>query len=272
MSRPLVIVFALLAPGHTQDVVNYDDHVFPIFQQSCLNCHNPDKAKGGLDLSSYTTTLKGGSGGKIVEPGEIGGPLVTCVLQTGEKKMPPEGDKLASPQIDARKRWIEGGLLENKKSSARKPSKPKFETALRSDPSKKPEGPPPLPEHLMLEPCVVTDRATAIHSIVASPWAPLLAVTGQHQILLHHTESLELIGILPFPEGEPVSLSFTPDGRYLLVGGGVPGKSGVTVTVTLDITNGTRLLTTGKEFDTILALPTSAPASTSSPPAGLHGC
>jgi len=97
---------------------------------------------------------------------------------------------------------------------------------------------------------MVTSRPAAVHAIAASPWAPLLAITGQHQILLHHTESLELIGILPFPEGDPISLAFTPDGRYLIVGGGIGGKSGVTVT--FDITSGERLLTVAKEFDTIL--------------------
>ncbi|MBC7978929.1 MAG: hypothetical protein H7Y36_00020 [Armatimonadetes bacterium] len=251
MPSRVLIFIALTSPAFAQEKTTFDDHVFPIFQQSCLNCHNPDKTKGGLDLSSFSSALKGSSGGKIVEPGDVGSSLITSVQQTGDKKMPPEGDKLSGAQIDILKRWIDGGLLENKASSARKPTKPKFETSLRSDPAAKPEGPPPMPEHLLLEPPVVTSRPAAIHAMTTSPWAPLIAITGQHQILLHHTESLELVGILPFPEGEPTCLAFTPDGRYLIVGGGVPGKSGVTVT--FDITNGARLLTVAKEFDSILA-------------------
>jgi hypothetical protein len=141
--------------------------------------------------------------------------------------------------------------LETKSSSARKPSKPKFETSLRSNPGAKPDGPPPMPEHLLLEPPVITERPSAVHAIAASPWAPLLAVTAQRQILLHHSETLELIGILPFPEGDPISLAFTPDARYLIVGGGVPGKSGFTVT--FDVTNGSRVVSAGREFDSILA-------------------
>lgn len=234
-----------------EEKVTFDDQVFPIFQQACLNCHNPDKAKGGLDLSTFTAAMKGGSGGKIVEPGDVGCVLVGSVMQTTEKKMPPEGDKLAAAQIETIKKWIEGGLLENKTSSARKASKPKFESALRSDPAAKPEGPPPMPVDVLLEPPVVTPRAAAVHAICASPWAPLLAVTGQRQVLLVSTETLELAGVLPFPEGDPVSLAFTPEGRYLIVGGGVPGKTGVTVT--FDVTNGSRLLSAGKEFDSVLA-------------------
>ncbi len=251
MKCPFVLLIAFSSAAPAEDKTTYDDHIFPIFQQSCLNCHNPDKTKGGLDLSTFSGTIKGSSGGKVVEPGDAAGTLVTCVLQTGEHKMPPEGEKLAADKIEILMRWIDGGLLENKSSSARKPSKPKFETTLRSDPAAKPDGPPPMPVDLLLEPPVVTSRPSAIHSIAASPWAPVIAITGQHQILLHHTETLELIGILPFPEGDPVSLSFTPDGRYLIVGGGTPGKSGLTVT--FDIRNGSRLLTVAKEFDSVLA-------------------
>lgn len=234
-----------------QEKISYEDHILPLFEQACLNCHNPDKTRGGLDLSTFAATMKGGSSGKIVEPGDASSTLVKLVKQTAEPIMPPEGEKLSAAQIDLLAKWIEGGLLENKSSVARKPEKPKFETALRSDPGAKPDGPPPMPEHLLLEPPVVTERATAVHAIAASPWAPLLAVTAQRQILLHHTETLELIGILPFPEGTPISLAFTPDARYLIVGGGVPGKSGFTVT--FDVISGARVVTAGREFDSILA-------------------
>lgn len=237
----------LLAQGR----VSYVDHILPIFEQACLNCHNPDKTKGGLDLSNYAGAIKGGSSGKVVEPGDTSSTLVNCVKQTAEPAMPPEGEKLSGDQIALIVQWIEGGLLENKSSSARKPSKPKFETTLRSDPSAKPDGPPPLPRHLLLEPPVVTEKAAAVHALSASPWAPLLAVTSQRQVLLHDTDTLELIGILPFPEGDPISLAFTPDARYLIVGGGIPGKTGLTVT--FDITDGSRVLSAGKEFDSILA-------------------
>ena len=251
MHRYPAIFAVLTSLAMAQEKITYDTHVLPVFQQACLNCHNPDKTKGGLDLSSFAGTMKGSSGGKIVEPGDPGSSLITVVMQTAEPKMPPEGDKLSNDQIQILRRWIEGGLLENSSSSARKAAKPKFETTPRTDPAAKPDGPPPMPAHLLLEPPVITSRAAAVHALAASPWAPLLAVTSQRQVLLHHTETLELIGILPFPEGDPVSLAFTPDARYLVVGGGVPGKSGVTVT--FDVTNGTRLLSAGKEFDSVLA-------------------
>ncbi len=248
--RPLIFV-ALVALAAAEEKTTYEGDVFPIFQQTCLNCHNPDKLKGGLDLSTFAAVLKGGSGGKIVEPGDTGSALIAALLPGAEKPMPPEGEKLPDEKVEILKRWIEDGLLENNSSSARKPSKRKFETKLKTDSSAKPDGPPPMPVDLLLEPPVITSRAAAIHAIATSPWSPLLAVTGQRQVLLFHTKSLDLVGILSFPEGNPVSLAFTSNARFLIVGGGVPGKSGATVT--FDITTGERLFTTAKEFDSVLA-------------------
>lgn len=249
--RQLLLPIFLIQILPAQEKVSYDDHILAIFEQSCLNCHNPDKTKGGLDLSNFAGAMKGGSSGKVVEPGDTSSTLIIAVKQTAEPKMPPEGDRLSAKDIEILSKWIAGGLLENKSSKARKPSKPKFQTALRSDLSAKPEGPPPIPEHILLEPPIVTERPSAVHAIATSPWAPLLAVTSQKQILLHNTETLELVGILPFPEGDPISLAFTPDARYLIVGGGIPGKNGFTIT--FDVTNGSRVVTAGKEFDSILA-------------------
>ena len=37
--------------ARADDKINYQEHVLPIFRNSCLTCHNPDKKKAGLDLS-----------------------------------------------------------------------------------------------------------------------------------------------------------------------------------------------------------------------------
>ena len=251
LTSRLSVVAILSGPLAAADKVTYDDQVLPVFQQSCLNCHNPDKAKGGLDLSTFSGAMKGGSGGKIAEPGDAGSKLIAVVTHSAEPKMPPEGEKLGGAQIDILKAWIEGGLLENKSSSARKPSKPKFDTSIASAADTKPDGPPPMPLDVLLEPPVLAPRASSVNAMAASPWAPLIAVTGQKQVLLVDTNTLELAGLLPFPEGDPVSLAFTPNARYLIVGGGVPGKSGITVT--FDVVTGERMLVAAKEFDSVLA-------------------
>ena len=50
-----------------EEKINFQDHIFPLFEDKCMNCHNPDEAKGGLDLSNYGSTMAGGSGGSIAE-------------------------------------------------------------------------------------------------------------------------------------------------------------------------------------------------------------
>ena len=79
--------------------------------------------------------------------------------------------------------------------------------ALGSATLGKPEGPPPMPEYLSLEPSVVSNRAFALSAMATAPWSPIVAVAGQKQVLLYHTETLRLLGILPFPK---VSSSLCP--------------------------------------------------------------
>ena len=248
----LLAGIGLTQAAFSADKITYDDHIYPIFSASCLNCHNPDKKKGDLDLSTFNGTLAGGSGGKIVLAGDgAGSKLFTCVVQTAEPKMPPEGDKLGKKETDLIRAWIDSGLLENKSSKARKKQKPAFDLTPVTNPNAKPEGPPPMPEDLLLEPVIVAKRSGIVKDMESSPWAPLLAVTGQKQVLLYNTDTLQLAAILPFPHGMPEVVSFHPSGRYLLAGGGIGGKSGTTIT--WEIKTGKPIITAGKEFDSILA-------------------
>ncbi|MGJ8694938.1 MAG: c-type cytochrome domain-containing protein [Verrucomicrobiaceae bacterium] len=245
----LPLVFGVLPAA---EKITYEDHIFPIFESACLNCHNPDKKKGGLDLSTYQGVTAGGSGGKIALAGDGGSSkLFTVTVHTEEPVMPPEGDKIEKKNADLIRAWIDGGLLETKSSKARKPSKPAISLTATGNAQTKPEGPLPMPADLLLEPVLVPRRDTVVNDMDASPWAPLLAVTSQKQVLLYHTDSLELVGILPFPKGNPETVSFHPGGKYLIAGGGIGGKSGSTVT--WDITTGQVIMTMGKEFDSVLA-------------------
>ena len=47
--------------GQAQEKITYQDHIGPLFESACNSCHNADKAKGGLDLATYSNMLKGGS-------------------------------------------------------------------------------------------------------------------------------------------------------------------------------------------------------------------
>ena len=230
--------------------VTFADDVFPILDNKCVSCHNTDEAKGGLDLASFGATMAGGSGGAVViSENPKSSRLYTLAAHTEEPIMPPKGTKATDEELKIISDWIAGGLLETKNSKAKKSDKPKVDLNSISS-TGKPEGPPAMPEHLILEPSIVTERPNSVPALAHSPWAPILAVAGQKQILLYHSADYDLLGVLPYPEGFPQTLSFSPNGAYLFCGGGRAGKSGNVVA--WDIKTGERVIEVGKEFDIVL--------------------
>ncbi len=230
--------------------VTFVDDVLPILENKCVNCHNPDESKGGLDLSSFSAAMNGGSGGDIVVSQDANSSRIyTLTAHKEEPFMPPKGTAATEKELKVIADWVAGGLLETKSSKARKSDKPKVD--LNSITSTgKPEGPPAMPEHLILQPEVVADRPNAVPALAHSPWAPILAVAGQKQILLYHSEDCDLLGVLPYPEGFPQTLNFSPNGAYLSCGGGRAGKSGNVVA--WDLKTGERIIEVGKEYDIVL--------------------
>src|SRR3954452_6629741 len=86
--------------------VNYQDHVLPIFRNICLNCHNPDKKKGGLDLSTFQAALAGSDSGPVLNPGDPdGSKLYRVLMHTEEPSMPPKRDKLPDKELNVIKLW-----------------------------------------------------------------------------------------------------------------------------------------------------------------------
>jgi WD40 repeat protein len=166
--------------------------------------------------------------------------------------MPPNRPKLADKDLEVIKKWISGGLLENPSGKAVAAAKPNVDLTLQADTTRRPEGPPPMPtKPLPLRPIVSTTHLTAITGLASSPWAPLIAVAGQKQVLLFNSDTLALLGILPFTEGQPVSLKFSRNGKLLLASGGRAAKSGRVMV--WDVQSGSQLMTLGNDYDTVLS-------------------
>ncbi len=235
-----------------QDKINYADQVQPLIEANCAKCHNPDKKKADLDLTSFQGALKGSGSGAIVVSGNVDGSKLWKALTHAEEPfMPPNRPKLSDKELDVFKRWILDGLLENAGAKAIAAAKPGADLTLKPEDLARPEGPPPMPKQLPLETVVHTSRGGAILGLAASPWAPLLAVAGQKEVLLFQTDTLELLGILPFEEGQPVDLKFSHNGKLLLASGGRGARSGRVVV--WDVVTGEHLMTLGQEYDTVLA-------------------
>src|SRR5580704_12510106 len=232
--------------------ITYDEHVQPIFREHCFACHNSDKARGGLVLHTYTGAMAGGASGAVLKPGDADGSrLVNLVSHKEEPHMPPKSAMIPAEKIETIRQWLATGALENSGSKAIA-AKPKVEIALSGVTKGKPSGPPPMPgSKLSLEPVVRTTRANAVTALASSPWAPVLAVAGQKQVALYNSDTLDLLGILPFPEGVAYVLKFSRNGSLLLAGGGKGARSGRVVV--WNITTGERVFEVGDETDAVLA-------------------
>lgn len=264
MNRPrsilVTLLTLLLAPalmqagdGPKTAKITYDEHVRPILFEKCLGCHSADKMRGGLAVSSYSALMSGGSSGEVVKPGDPDSSrLFQLVSHKQEPKMPPKTDRIPDASLETIKQWIAGGALENAGSKAKPANKPKVDVALSGAIKGKPAGPPPMPTtRLNLDPIVRTARASAVTALASSPWAPLLAVGGQKQVLLYHSDTMDLLGVLSFPEGVPNVLKFSRNGSLLLAAGGRGSKLGKAVV--WNVQTGERLFEVGEESDSVLA-------------------
>jgi len=236
--------------------LTYDQHVLPIFTAHCVGCHKGESAKGGLDLSTFAKLKEGGASGEIIKAGDPDGSRLWKVTAHKEQPyMPPKMPMLAKEQLDTLAAWIQQGALENPTSKP-VPVKPKAEVGLMSVKRGKPDVVPMPMKPLRIDPVVTTAKPNAVIAMAASPWAPLVAVGGQKQVILFHGDSLEILGVLPFPHGTPQVLKFSRNGGLLLAGGGRGGQSGKAVV--WDIKTGEQIIEVGNEQDTVLAADISA--------------
>ena len=234
----------------------YEQHVLPIFKEKCCGCHNPSKKSGGLDLTSYQQMQAGGNSGEVLAAGDPDGSYLWQVAShESEPVMPPNADRIPDSMLDVIKKWITGGLLERDGS---KPMVAKPATNLALDPGAivKPEGDPVLPPRLPLQVVTHGIRPTTITGLAASPHGDLVAIGGRQQVLLVSPTTRELRGVLPFPEGDCQTLTFSRNARLLLGAGGVGAKSGRVVL--WDVASGKRLIALGDEYDEVLAADLSA--------------
>lgn len=101
-------------PKPVEEMLVYEDMIVPFLDKKCMSCHNENKAKGGLIMTSYQALLKGGkSDFTTLTPGSTTESdmyrRVTLPLEE-EDHMPPEGKvPLTNDEISLLAWWIEKG-------------------------------------------------------------------------------------------------------------------------------------------------------------------
>ncbi|MFN3653527.1 MAG: PSD1 and planctomycete cytochrome C domain-containing protein [Armatimonadota bacterium] len=105
----------------TKAPVEFAREVQPILKASCIQCHGPEKALGGLRLDTRELALKGGVSGTSIVPGKgAKSLLVTRMLGHGGKPRMPLGfAPLPAQKIAAVQRWIDQGAEWSEAGAAR---------------------------------------------------------------------------------------------------------------------------------------------------------
>jgi hypothetical protein len=109
----LPVIVPHVVPDEIDDRQAFEDVIKPVLATSCLSCHGPEKAKGGLRMDTFALLMKGGSDGPVVnaESPEASELLRRVNLPpTDDKHMPPAGrPALTGDQIALLTWWIKAG-------------------------------------------------------------------------------------------------------------------------------------------------------------------
>lgn len=182
------------------DTVSYYHDLVPILKRSCTGCHHPGKLKGELDLTSFAALSKGGKHGPIFKGGDAKHSELIEQIAGAEPSMPKEGDALSAAEVALFEKWINAGAVDDTPPEAANPFK------LSKPP--------------------VYSKPPVISAMALSPDGKLLAVSGYHEVLLHHADGSGLVARLVGESPRIEAVAFSPNGKWLGVAGGAPARFG----------------------------------------------
>jgi mono/diheme cytochrome c family protein len=90
--------------------VTYQEHVLPIFERHCAECHGADDPEEGLELTRYRTAMNGSIHGPVIEPGDPDNSYLVEQIVSGQ--MPKRGEPLSPAEIEIIIAWIATGAPE----------------------------------------------------------------------------------------------------------------------------------------------------------------
>ena len=108
--RFLLSTFILATVASAVDTTHFEQRIRPLLIANCIDCHGPDKQKGGLRLDFRAGWQTGGDSGPAITPGKLDASRLIRAISYSDRdlKMPPKG-KLKDSEIADLKLWIESG-------------------------------------------------------------------------------------------------------------------------------------------------------------------
>jgi len=101
------------APEAIPTTIDFHRDVEPILKSNCYGCHSGGKAQSQLRLDAGKAALRGGLGGKVINPGDAKGSRLIHRVKGmgGEQRMPLRKAPLDDRQIAILERWIDAGAV-----------------------------------------------------------------------------------------------------------------------------------------------------------------
>ncbi len=218
-----------------------------ILRVNCLSCHNDEKKKGGLRLTTRENALKGSDNGPVLVPRKADKSLLAkVILADSEPHMPPK-KQLSERDIASLRRWIDAGARWDAKALAENPSDrpvqfvtmpaeyhPVLALALSPDEKRLAVG---RANHTYIHDLGQTNypvvaqlegHRDAVQALAWSRDGQRLASGSYREIRLWEMPSLTgLMEITNGLGGRITALQFTSNSATLVASDGVPTKSGV---------------------------------------------
>lgn len=93
--------------------ITWNDNIGPLFELTCVACHNETASQSGLDLSTYEGIRTGGDQGGLIETTDITQSLLIDYLRgLNDKLQMPPGSALGETEIEQVEVWISEGAPE----------------------------------------------------------------------------------------------------------------------------------------------------------------
>jgi len=187
-------------PTATDSPVSFHRQVMPILQRKCQGCHQPAKAGGKLNLTTFDSIKHGGTNGPLFEPGKAGEGLLIENVTGKPPLMPPNAPPLGSDEVALISQWIAQGAKDDPPPTARDTIDADHPPTYASSP-------------------VITALAFA-------PDGQTLAISGYREVLIQKADGSGLVTRLVGQAQRIESLAYSPDGQTLAIVGGSPGRFG----------------------------------------------